>query len=128
MGTVARVYSSVYGGGQKATLEELSSPGFLSRYLYSGPIRLYPEQSKEKEAKYPLIFTKGPHHYTASCPVIAGCSATGETLEQTVEQMQRTLATHLKFMIDNGDTLPALVDDLGVMSIPVSKGAIFESR
>ena len=56
--------------------------------------------------KYLVIIEKGAGNYSAYSPDVAGCAATGKSVEETLENMKDALGFHLEGMLENGETLP----------------------
>ena len=56
--------------------------------------------------KYLAVIEKAPMNYSAFSPDVWGCVATGSTVEETVEQMERALQMHLESMIEDEEELP----------------------
>ncbi len=56
--------------------------------------------------KYLVIIEKGAGNYSAYSPDVAGCAATGKSVEETLENMKGALGFHLEGMLENGETLP----------------------
>ncbi len=55
-----------------------------------------------------LILIEGgpPSNYSAWSPDVPGCVATGDTIDECVEEMRTALAGHLDVMRDHGEALP----------------------
>jgi predicted RNase H-like HicB family nuclease len=55
-----------------------------------------------------LILVGGgpPTNYGAWSPDVLGCVATGNTIEECVEEMRSALAAHLELMSEHGEQLP----------------------
>ncbi len=55
---------------------------------------------------YLVIIEKGENNYSAYSPDILGCTATGKTVEETLETMKEVLEFHFEGMIEDGDAIP----------------------
>ena len=55
---------------------------------------------------YMIVVEKGARNYSAYCPDIPGCIATGKTRAQTEKSMREALAFHIEFMRERGDFVP----------------------
>lgn len=58
----------------------------------------------EADGWYLIVIEKANGNYSAYCPDIPGCIATGKTKSETAENMQRALELHISGMRD--DRLP----------------------
>lgn len=45
--------------------------------------------------KYVIIIEKAENNYSAFCPDLPGCVATGSTLEETIERMKEAMKLHI---------------------------------
>ena len=54
-----------------------------------------------------IVVEKGTRNYSAYCPDIPGCIATGKTRAQTEKAMREALAFHIEFMREKGEPVPA---------------------
>jgi predicted RNase H-like HicB family nuclease len=45
--------------------------------------------------KYPIVIEKTRKNYSAYCPDLPGCVATGRTRSETVRRMKQAVALHL---------------------------------
>jgi predicted RNase H-like HicB family nuclease len=53
--------------------------------------------SSDRIARYLILIEGGPSsNYSAWSPDLPGCVATGDTLEETEEEMRRAIAFHLE--------------------------------
>jgi len=60
----------------------------------------------DEDAKYLIVIERAENNYSAYSPDVPGCIATGETIEETLENMRDTLAFHLEAIAEEGDPLP----------------------
>lgn len=60
------------------------------------------------ESKRYLILVEGgpPSNYSAWSPEVLGCVATGDTIDECVEEMRGALAGHLDLMREDGEAIP----------------------
>ena len=56
--------------------------------------------------KYLTVVEKGKGNFSAYSPDVPGCVATGDSLEETLANMQEGLAFHLESLIEDGEPLP----------------------
>ncbi len=63
---------------------------------------------------YMIVLEKGLRNYSAYCPDIPGCIATGKTRAQAEKSMREALAFHIEFMREKGEHVP----------LPTTVGAI----
>ena len=60
----------------------------------------------ENERYLILIEGGSPSNYGAWSPDVQGCVATGDTVEECVEEMRAALASHLELMHESGEAIP----------------------
>jgi predicted RNase H-like HicB family nuclease len=60
------------------------------------------------ESERYLILVEGgpPSNYSAWSPEVLGCVATGDTIDECVEEMRAALASHLSLMRQDGESIP----------------------
>ena len=46
--------------------------------------------------KYTIIIEKAENNYSAYCPALPGCIATGETVDEAVKNMREAILFHLE--------------------------------
>ncbi|PPS43529.1 type II toxin-antitoxin system HicB family antitoxin [Chroococcidiopsis sp. TS-821] len=56
--------------------------------------------------KYAIVIEKAESNYGAYVPDLPGCVATGQTVEETLEQIQEAIAFHLEGMLLHGEVIP----------------------
>lgn len=56
--------------------------------------------------KYAIVIEKAPSNYGAYVPDLPGCVATGQTVEETLQQIQEAIEFHLEGMLLHGETIP----------------------
>ena len=47
-------------------------------------------------SKYTIIIEKAEHNYSAYCPDLPGCIATGITVEETIRRMKQSIEFHIE--------------------------------
>ena len=57
-------------------------------------------------AKYIIIIEKANGNYSAYCPDLPGCIATGKTEEDTIETMKQAIRFHLEGLKESNIPLP----------------------
>jgi predicted RNase H-like HicB family nuclease len=56
--------------------------------------------------KYPIIIEKADNNYSAYCPDLPGCVATGKTPDETVKRMREAIEYHLAGLTEDGLPVP----------------------
>ncbi len=56
--------------------------------------------------KYLVVIEKGANNYSAYSPDVSGCAATGESVEETLENMRAALEFHFEAMLEDGEEIP----------------------
>ena len=56
--------------------------------------------------KYPIIIEKADGNYSAYCPDLPGCVATGRTVEETMRRIKEAIRFHIEGMKKEGLTIP----------------------
>ena len=56
--------------------------------------------------KYEIVVEKGETNYSAYSPDVPGCGATGDTLEEVLEQIQGAIEFHLEGLKEDGLPVP----------------------
>ena len=56
--------------------------------------------------RYGIVIEKGERNCSAYAPDLAGCIATGATVEETRERMKAAIALHLQGLREDGDVIP----------------------
>ncbi len=56
--------------------------------------------------KYVIIVEKAGNNYSAFCPDLPGCIATGSTVDETVEMMKEAIKLHIEELKKEGLELP----------------------
>ncbi len=58
--------------------------------------------------KYTIIIEKGENNYSAYCPALPGCVATGETVEEIIKNMKEAIQFHLEGLEAENITIPTV--------------------
>ncbi|RLI81865.1 type II toxin-antitoxin system HicB family antitoxin [Archaeoglobales archaeon] len=56
--------------------------------------------------KYTIIIEKAGNNYSAYCPDLPGCIATGSTTEETIERMKEAIKFHIEGLKKEGLKIP----------------------
>lgn len=56
--------------------------------------------------KYPVIIEKANGNYSAYCPDLPGCVATGASIEETVKRIKEAIQFHIEGMKKEGLLIP----------------------
>ena len=59
--------------------------------------------------KYTIVLEKANGNYSAYCPDLLGCIATGSTIEETVERMKAAIKLHIEGLKEEGLDIPEAV-------------------
>jgi len=56
--------------------------------------------------RYAIVIEKGENNYAAYVPDLSGCVATGQTIEETEQQIREAIEIHLRGMREDGLPIP----------------------
>ena len=56
--------------------------------------------------EFAIVIEKAEHNYAAYVPDLPGCIATGETLEQTEQQIREAIQFHIQGLREDGQPVP----------------------
>ena len=59
-----------------------------------------------KVLRYPIVIEKANGNYSAYCPDLPGCVATGPTVKETLLQMKDAVRFHIKGLEKEGVVIP----------------------
>ena len=59
--------------------------------------------------KYNIVLEKANDNYSAYCPDLPGCIATGSTIEETVDKMKAAIKFHIEGLKAEGLDIPEAV-------------------
>lgn len=57
-------------------------------------------------SKYLVVLEKSSSGYSAYSPDVLGCIATGDTLEESLANMESALEFHIEGMVEDGEPIP----------------------
>ncbi len=58
-------------------------------------------------SKYTTIIEKAEDNYSAYCPGLPGCIATGRTEEETIQRMKEAIEFHIEGLREGKKSIPA---------------------
>ena len=67
--------------------------------------------------KYPVVIEKAKKNYSAYCPDLPGCVATGRTSVETMKRMKKALALHLAGLKEDNLPIPKPSTSVGYITI-----------
>ena len=76
--------------------------------------------------RYLIVVEKGERNYSAYCPDLPGCVATGESIEETETQMIEAIRFHLEGLAKDGESVPEPSSSAAtfvVLADPVTAGS-----
>ncbi|WP_017294359.1 type II toxin-antitoxin system HicB family antitoxin [Geminocystis herdmanii] len=56
--------------------------------------------------RYAIVIEKAPSNYSAYCPDLPGCVATGDTIEELKNEMTEAITFHLEGLREEGLPIP----------------------
>lgn len=56
--------------------------------------------------RFLIVIEKADRNYSAYCPDLPGCVATGDTREETERNMYESVRFHVAGMIEDGEPIP----------------------
>ena len=74
--------------------------------------------------QYAVVIENAGNNYSAYCPDVPGCIATGETVEDAVQQMQEALTFHLEGMAEDGESAPEPATHVAYVDVGVPVEAV----
>jgi predicted RNase H-like HicB family nuclease len=69
--------------------------------------------------KYTIVLEKANGNYSAYCPDLLGCIATGSTIEETAKRMKAAIKLHLEGLKAEGLDIPEAVTTVISVEIAV---------
>jgi len=57
-------------------------------------------------SKYTIVIEKAEDNYSAYCPYLPGCIATGRTEEETIQRMKETIEFHIEGLREEKTSIP----------------------
>jgi predicted RNase H-like HicB family nuclease len=67
--------------------------------------------------RYAIVIEKASRNYSAYCPDVPGCAATGAMLEEVQWNMKSALEFHLEGMAEDGDAPPTPTSVVGYVEV-----------
>ena len=64
---------------------------------------------------YAVVIRRMERNYSADCPDVRGCIATGRTVDETLRHMRSALAMHLRGLREDGQSAPRAVTQLATL-------------
>jgi predicted RNase H-like HicB family nuclease/DNA-binding XRE family transcriptional regulator len=68
--------------------------------------------------------SKAGNAYGAHAPEFPGCVATGKTAGEAKQNLIKSLAAHIKGMMEDGEHIPESDDFYAIVAVPLDKGKI----
>lgn len=62
---------------------------------------------------YAVVIRRTERNYSADCPDVPGCVATGRTVDETLRRMRSALTMHLRGLREDGIAAPRAITPLG---------------
>lgn len=70
-------------------------------------------------SKYTIIIEKAEENFSAYCPDLPGCIATGRTEEETVQKMKEAIEFHIEGLRGGKTSIPAPTTKAVYVEVPV---------
>ena len=67
--------------------------------------------------KYPIVIEKAKGNYSAYCPDLPGCVATGRTPTETMKRMKKAIALHIEGLREDNLPVPKPSTSVGYITI-----------
>ena len=61
---------------------------------------------------YAVVIRRMERNYSADCPDVRGCVATGRTIDETLRRMRSALSMHIRGLREDGHPAPRAVTPL----------------
>jgi predicted RNase H-like HicB family nuclease len=84
-------------GGEREHIGEDMGGGGILGGRYAGPRTMH---------RFLVVIEKAESNYSAYCPDLPGCIATGDTPAETEANMHEALRLHVEGMIEDGEPIP----------------------
>lgn len=68
---------------------------------------------------YAIVIEWAEENYSAYAPDVPGCIAVGDTVQETMDNMQEALAFHFEGMQQHGETIPESRTHVGTVEVAV---------
>ena len=73
---------------------------------------------KRPKIRYAIVIEKAKSNYSAYVPDLPGCVATGQTREETEQQIRQAIELHLRGMREDGLPIPEPVSHVEYVDVP----------
>lgn len=73
---------------------------------------------KKHTLRYAIVIEKAENNYAAYVPDLPGCVATGQTREQTEQEIRQAIELHLRGMREDGLPIPEPVSQVEYLEVP----------
>jgi len=67
--------------------------------------------------KYPIVIEKARRNYSAYCPDLPGCVATGRTPAETIKKMKKAIVLHIVGLREDNLPIPKPSTSVGYITI-----------
>jgi len=68
--------------------------------------------------RFLIVIEKTSHNYSAYCPDLPGCIATGKTQEETAKNMHEAVQMHIQGMLEDNLPIPENVALAEYIAVP----------
>lgn len=68
--------------------------------------------------RFLVIIEEGDSNLSAYSPDLPGCIATGETYDETLQNMYEAIEFHLEAMVEDGEPLPQSLSMAAYLTLP----------
>lgn len=69
--------------------------------------------------RYPIVIEKANGNYSAYCPDLSGCVATGATIREVKKNMKEAIALHIQGLKEDGLPIPAPLTEVVYIEVTV---------
>ena len=73
---------------------------------------------KRHKIRYAIVIEKAKSNYAAYVPDLPGCVATGQTREETEQQIREAIELHLRGMREDGLPIPEALSQVEYVEVP----------
>ena len=73
---------------------------------------------KKTKVRYAIVIEKAENNYAAYVPDLPGCVATGQTREETEQQIREAIELHLRGMREDGLPIPEALSQVEYVEVP----------
>ena len=79
-------------------------------------------------ARYVIVIEKADGNYGAYAPDLPGCVALGDTVQETVANMRKSIEMHLEGMAEDGDQIPEATSTVDYIEIEAPEAVKGKTR